>query len=971
MVWQVFRLLLVFIAIGLSVGLAARFSDPLSGWLRQVLNIDKDLLEKVNTWLEIVGVLLGVVVFFGRQAWAFVRGDKALTRQLSEYRRYIKETYQYLDFKGIDGIAESVKGSSGLTLAAVYVPVRARLDTPEGESWHRVGGRFYCGTKPMESGDAEHWETELGKAEASALPVLEWMDKQAALMILGDPGSGKSTTLKKLALDRLQASKKVLPIVLPLNEYGRALQSRPISLQDFLPQYFHGKLAQLDSARLECLFSKALEEGRALVLLDGLDEVGGNRGQVVERVEQFAKAWIPATQAKNGKGNRLVVTSRFVGYRDCPVRDPRWKTVALNDWNLDEIGRFFELFTLASELAWSGGENREQAKRMAQQECQALLAVVEGNQGIRRLAGNPLLASLLALIKRQGVTLPHRRVELYKLYMETLLRSWNRCRSLDRQPVGPEIDFAPTQKLLAKLALHLRQTNSQSGLICEEDINRFLLDYYLQEDYSRKEADGQVKGFMDSVHHYSNLLIEKGQGQYGFIHLTFEEYLAGYGLALEREDGLVATITEYLRKPEQWHETLLLAFGVMAVVMASDKANTVLRGLLAAGEPAQILFAGEVLRDLDHKSLGNRMALEIRQALLDCMGRPGVELTRRAEAGRLLGEVGDPRLGVTVKKLDGQEQIRLRGDKRHALPDIDWQWIPPETFRMGSEDGEGYDSEHPAHEVTLPGFFISRAPITNAQYRCFVDAGIYEDEAFWRERLPAAAWAWRQGGAADEKLLSGFKDKSLADHYRRWLADDKDRSRPRFWANKQWNLDNHPVVGVSWFEALAFGVWLNDCLDAIRPKQAIEAWRVRLPTEAEWEYAARGLANLRYSWGEERDPALGNYDETKLGGTSAVGLFPPGKAFGLYDMSGNVWEWTSSRWGMRPEAPDFNYADWDKQNAQRDNLEEVEFRIIRGGSWVIGAGYARCAFRRGNLPGFRDLNLGLRMVLCGVLPGDF
>ena len=102
--------------------------------------------------------------------------------------------------------------------------------------------------------------------------------------------------------------------------------------------------------------------------------------------------------------------------------------------------------------------------------------MIDTNPGIRRLAGNPLLSSIMALIKRQRISLPNRRVELYRLYMETLLSSWNRARSLDRQPIGPEIDFSTTQPLLAKLALHLRQTNPQSGLIDEMAMKAYLLN---------------------------------------------------------------------------------------------------------------------------------------------------------------------------------------------------------------------------------------------------------------------------------------------------------------------------------------------------------------------------------------------------------------------------------------------------------------------------------------------------------------
>ncbi len=881
---------------------------------------DQCLADLVLEILELVGQQVDT----GEDDSEFT--EQELQDQLREYKRYLVESYKYLDFKGIDSIAEAVKGSSGITLESVYVPLRARLDAPDAESWHRLGGRLYRGSTAVADAAPDKLEQEISRAEQDALTVEDWFKQRPALVILGDPGSGKSTTMKRLALGLAQQDNTPLPILVSLNAYGKRLEEGIISFEEYLPEYFHGKRAQLDPHKMRKLFTDALKQQKAVVLMDGLDEVGIYRGPLVGQIEHFVRAWIPECPVLRlpehplrGKkdeneyqralsqfnkesakiktdyerdlrewqqsGNRMVATSRFVGYRDYPLSDPRWQTVALNDWNREEIDRFFTGFTLACELAWKGGENREEAQRLANLERLSLLRVIDANPGIRRLAGNPLLASLLALIKRQGVTLPERRVELYKLYMETMLRSWNRARSLDKQPIGPEIDFSPTQRLLAKLALHLRQTNPQGGLIHEEAMNDYLLNYFRDDDFSRMEAEVKAKGFLDSVHKYSNLLIEKGHRQYGFIHLTFEEYLAGFGLALERDEELQKLFPDYLQQPELWQETLLLSLGVMAVINNDrDKANAVLDGLLKSAKPDAVLFAGAALNDVGAGVVGNRMVRQIQQGLLALGQDENQTLSVRRRAGLLLGDSG-------------------------WLPDdLDLLiHIPKGPFLCG-------EGKTPA--AIQQDYWIGKYPVTNAQYQRFIDAGGYQNRTFWTEQ------GWQQ---RTEKV---------------W-------QQPGYWQDSGWANPLSPVVGVCAYEAQAYCSWLQTLVlahpDRFGLTEAVpESYCVRLPSNDEWERAARGVGGREYPWGKDFKAGCVNCADSweidaKDRGTTAVGLFVQGASpDGLLDCSGNVWEWAFSA--------NENYYN-------------------RGGSWNYQTGNVRCAIRDRNHTDTRNVNFGFRLVL--------
>ena len=529
-----------------------------------------------------------------------------------------------------------------------------------------------------------------------------------ALVILGDPGAGKSTLLKYLALNLATADTGVLPILAPLNAYSKALQENTaLNLSDFLPHYFAGRQRQLQN--LGPLFQAALKQGKAMVLLDGLDEVVAERGRVVALVDDFVREHLPkptATGELSLPVNRIIATSRFVGYREAPLLDTRWHTAALVDWEKEEIERFVERFTLAVETLVAGGLT-EDALRQAEGEKASLLSSIFGHEGIERLAGNPLLLTILVLIKRQGVELPNRRVELYELYLDTLLRSWNKARALDKAPIGPDIDYHEVWQILAPMALWLRQENPQAGLVSEQQLKDFLVDYYQEEeDCPRHLARSKTKEFLESVHHYSSLLLERGRGQYGFIHQTLEEYLAGCGLTLLPKEKALQEILAHLDEPH-WRETLLLGFGALGIVRkAPREAGELLERLLQASLPdvttdANILLAGEVLRDVGQVGVGAKTARLITTALVKTMQDASIQASGRCEAGLILGDLG-------------------------WLPDDldEFVAVEPGSFLYG-DDNKTQKINH--------RYWVAKYPVTNGQYARFLETG-YDKPHYWNDK---------------------------------------------------------------------------------------------------------------------------------------------------------------------------------------------------------------------------------------------
>jgi formylglycine-generating enzyme required for sulfatase activity len=155
------------------------------------------------------------------------------------------------------------------------------------------------------------------------------------------------------------------------------------------------------------------------------------------------------------------------------------------------------------------------------------------------------------------------------------------------------------------------------------------------------------------------------------------------------------------------------------------------------------------------------------------------------------------------------------------------------------------------------------------------------------------------------------------------------------------------VVGVTWYEALAYCHWLTERLrgweDAPEPLARLlreEGWQVRLPSEAEWEKAARGTDGRAFPWGNEADPDRTNYYDTGIGSTSTVGCFPSGAGpYGIQDMSGNAWEWCATKYQD-------SYKDYQDDNDPQGN----DARVLRGGAFVDDEWYVRCAARFGLAP---------------------
>ena len=839
------------------------------------------------------------------------RAEAAALRQA--YLNRVLEQTQTLQLGGVDPkAAREPTAQTGLALAAVYTA----LMTQQTEQDAR--GRMPAPDR-----------------EARRLSAVTVLDREPRLALLGDPGSGKSTFVNFVALcltgealGRPDANLALMTTPLPQEERGvapRQEQPEPqpwrhgallpvrIVLRDLaargLPpvgQRANGDhlwrfiVAELGDTLKEYAprLKQELQERGGLILLDGLDEVpeaDARRVQVKQAVQGFA-ADFPRC--------RFVVTSRTYAYQQQDWKLPGFSEAVLAPFGWGQIERFVDNWY--AHLA----AVRKQHAEDAQGRAVLLKTAIQRSARLRELAERPLLLTLMASLHAwRGGNLPERREELYADTVDLLLDQWESpkvVRGPDGQPMVAEpsltewmkLDRAAVRKLLEQLAFEAQR--SQPNLVGTADIAQERLVNGLVA--LANNPDVKPARVIEYVRDRAGLLAARGVGVYTFPHRTFQEYLAACYLTDHGyPDDLAALV---LADGERWREVALLAGAkaargtisaawYLAEALCCNPARPEAESAqyLAALLAAQTLIENVALATVSERN--RPKAACIRGWLLAAVARGALPPVDRAAAGDALAIMGDDRPGVGLRP-DG-------------LPDIAWCDVPAGEFVMG----DGSDR----HREPMPQpYQISKYPVSNAQYTAFVRDGGYTER--WRGCWTQDGWKWKGKRTEPDKYGGVF------------------------------DLPNHPVVVVTWYEATAFCNWLSER----------SGLKVMLPSEAQWEKAARGTDGRVYPWGEKLTPDHANYADTNIDSTSAVGIFPQGTSpCGALDMSGNVWEWcgTKSR---------------NKYKTLEDNDPEgTDMRVLRGGAFDDGAEDVRCAVRDWISPYDRLRNLGFRLVASPVV----
>lgn len=781
------------------------------------------------------------------------------------------------------------------------------------------------------------------------LKALEAAQQYSHLLLLGDPGSGKSTFVRQWTLRHAQAllhgQTRMLPIFVVLHELIEGLDQlaqradfqqgrqrvRQRLLRELLQAEWTRRLDEWEATEFEAELlarAKAKTADQVLLVLDGLDELPEPlRPLLLEMMSALGDVFTGIGQ--------IIVTCRSRSYWDGML--PGYKAVSLAPFNDAQINRFIgDWYSAQQKLG-------RMDQRRAEQNIANLQTAARTN--LRELAGNPMLLTTMTIIHQRETRLPDQRVELYSLAVEVLTQRWQQGKdqvaNLSPALNGLLGDTRKLRRILELLAYRAHKTQASAAASDAEDgeeasHNRqqplrrgdllVLLESQLEDD------NALANEFLDYIDHRAGLLVGRGGQQtagsrkpptYSFPHRTFQEYLAGCHMNRGRE--YIRTYLEHVKEGDYWRVAALL--GAEELFYNNDNENAVLDlayALCPVAEPTDdaswrsVVWAAQMAALLERTAIesdekpdgGVLFLTRLLDRLVQLPHTPFLSPTERAEAGLALSKLGDPRFNPDDWHLPNEAHLGF----------VDIAAGPFIMSSDGKVDRYATDREQPQHELHLERFLISRYQVTVAQWRAFCETTEYTPE------------------------------------YGSSLRDP----------------DNNPVRYVSWSEAMAYCAWLTEQLRAWahtpeplatllrRGDEKGQRWQITLPSESQWERAARGTDGRIYPWGNEFDASRCNVGETRIRRPVAVGFFPSGASpDGCLDMAGNLFDWTRTKW-QNKEGKVYGYP-YKFQDGREDLEDTGAARVVRGGSFgPYGVLLARCAFRFDYL----DLRLDVGFRLC-------
>ncbi len=782
-----------------------------------------------------------------------------------------------------------------------------------------------------------------------------------ALVLLGTPGSGKTTLLRRLQLDdardQLPHSNRTVSFFLSLNRYPL---DNPPAPSEWLTGEWHAAQPDLPT------FMDLVKDGKMLLLLDALNGMRHrDRDDFLTRIDSWRDFIVPFVT----RGNHIVFSCRSLDY--CmPLSSPEVMVsqVAVNPMTPRQIEEFLNVYIPShAEAIWDSLKSDPEQLHLFSTPYFLRLAIDQfGPESIISKNRTALFTSFVRHSLEREVGARN-----HLLTTEGLLDDRDRRQIAVKAYAQPHSlpEHGCLIPKLSELAYRMQQngTNGDATQIrVSETIACALLDHSRAQDILN--ASTQINVLDEDLKHDEVM----------FFHQLLQEYFAARHMACQPDVSLAKT---------EWRADQIQPN--LSVILAKLHEATPLPPAPTTSWEETVWLATEMvpnpesfIRDISNVNLplagfcavmlGTKVSLDLKEHLQHLLllrsQERDADIRARIYAADILGWLGDPRF----KLLEGQYG-------KYSLPPF--INIPGGTYCIGDDNSEDV-KEKPAHTINLPSFNIGKFPVTNAEYSLFIQAGGYERERWW---VSDAARKWLSGeGVAlsqrrkityirslmkqrmrthrdeDSKRMTpvhwhqnlAMVDQSDQD-FEKWLDDtfplDRKIREPLLWNDPSFSSPAQPVVGICWYEARAYCAWLS----------AQNGMVIRLPTEVEWEAAARGRLARKYPYGDLFNPSGCNTYESHIRRTTPIGVFLDGQTEeGVSDLCGNVWDWTNSAYLSYPYEHSL-----EREAPGTSNM----WRVWRGGSWDLAKENVKPTRRYASDPGERNSALGFR-VACFDVP---
>ncbi len=779
------------------------------------------------------------------------------------------------------------------------------------------------------------------------------------LIIIGDAGSGKTTLLKYFAISCIKNhyqkfgfKKEPLPIFLPLREIN--FDSTDPDLCETLARYTNIPTSRISKKR----FAGWLKRQNCILMLDGLDEIAD------EEKRRSACKWIGET-AERITNAKFIVTTRRTGFdreKNIKITFPTIEAEVCglsNEQQQDFLYQWFDAAATAGKIPpdeKDRGQWEKEERAKAKDQAEQVIAYLAKPENIRlnELAVNPMILQIVALLNHKKNYMAPNLAKLYAAAMHYLLEE----REIEKK-IPVKLDANGSMAVLKPMAMWM-QKEKKSEEIDADTLYPFL--QLLLNDYKQDASE-----FCTFLQERASLL-EKSRNIYFFRHKSFLEYFAGGHIAdMWQDKKFMRDVMSHFGE-EWWKEPLRFfisgsdgqkfdafidaLFSVLSQRELVQKEQNFLQQLIEEAPAKRINKLREKLLD---RRIKQRTKLYIIESLKKIGGKDALDALdayrkkyEKEEAGTKAEEV--------IKEFRSAKGMGIVTEKNGlAAQMVEIFKSLPNSFRCPVEEaaeyilipGGTYTFTVTEKKVTVPNTYFAKYPVTNKRYNRFI--------AYLK-------------GEADELngalLLNSFIEQLLEfskieEGYKKYLGDD-----PKGWAQKlatkedrkKFLGDDQPVIKVTWYDAMAYCLWLT-LLGTASQKNKMNVTlneataHYRLPHEREWEWGAFGdpesrsfgTGSLReYPWPKDKGeptPKLANYGNN-VGATTPVGRYPDGATpQGLLDMAGNVWEWQSNNHDKPPTA-----------------------RSLRGGSWSDVDNSLRRPSRVNDFPDYNWLYVGFRVV---------